>query len=450
MRALFKRLRTASAFRSALSAKPARLLLAVGVLHVALVCAVFAVGRFELAPGLFDANGTGQFAFDGIRYGKEALILSDMFREGGVLEWFDARAELHVRIYSLSYALFGPVLGHSILVIEPLNLFYYLAIVWLVYRIGAETFSSRAGAAAALAVGLWPSFLLHTTQFLKDPLSISSLLAVVLVSVVWLRRTLSPVRAVLIAGACAAPMFALARVKSNMWESVVSIVAVGVTLLIVRLIRERRALVGNLLCAALVCVLLFAAPISQTTVLERDVSAQNRVEVGGAVWDREAARIASRRSYFIERYSGFGSGIDQDVVFHNTSDVVRYLPRATLVGIFAPFPPMWFKGGNYTGRGGRLLSGAEMLVCYFIAALACLGIWRGRRNAAMWLLLLVALANMVALGLIVTNVGALFRLRYAFWMLIIILGAGGAMQLFAARPTEGDGRGDLNAPESRA
>jgi hypothetical protein len=32
---------------------------------------------------------------------------------------------------------------------------------------------------------------------------------------------------------------------------------------------------------------------------------------------------------------------------------------------------------------------------------------------------------MVALGLVVNNVGALYRLRYPFWTLMVILAAGG-------------------------
>jgi hypothetical protein len=41
----------------------------------------------------------------------------------------------------------------------------------------------------------------------------------------------------------------------------------------------------------------------------------------------------------------------------------------------------------------------------------------------MWLLFLVATMGMLALGLVVVNAGALFRLRYACWMLMIVLAA---------------------------
>jgi hypothetical protein len=38
---------------------------------------------------------------------------------------------------------------------------------------------------------------------------------------------------------------------------------------------------------------------------------------------------------------------------------------------------------------------------------------------------------MVALGLVVVNLATLYRMRYVFWMLLIIIGAGGVSGLFS-------------------
>jgi hypothetical protein len=56
--------------------------------------------------------------------------------------------------------------------------------------------------------------------------------------------------------------------------------------------------------------------------------------------------------------------------------------------------------------------------------LALIGLWRGR--ISIWFLFSVATTGMIALGLVVVNVGALYRLRYVFLMLFIILAAEGA------------------------
>jgi hypothetical protein len=66
-----------------------------------------------------------------------------------------------------------------------------------------------------------------------------------------------------------------------------------------------------------------------------------------------------------------------------------------------------------------------------LAALAGLWAWRGRLSA--WLLALSCAVGMTALGLVMPNVGTLYRLRYAFWMLLVVLAAGGASRLIFAR-----------------
>jgi undecaprenyl pyrophosphate phosphatase UppP len=60
---------------------------------------------------------------------------------------------------------------------------------------------------------------------------------------------------------------------------------------------------------------------------------------------------------------------------------------------------------------------------YFLYVAAAVCVWKERRNRKMWLLFLVATIGMLALGLVVVNAGALFRLRYVCWILMIILAA---------------------------
>lgn len=128
-------------------------------------------------------------------------------------------------------------------------------------------------------------------------------------------------------------------------------------------------------------------------------------------------------------YQNPGSNIDMDVEINGTADLLRYLPRAALVGFFAPFPNMWFASGKSVGVAGRLLSGVESLAMYAVEGLALLGLWRGRRQLSVWFLSLVAATGMIALGLVVVNVGALYRLRYVFLMLLFIPAAEGAARI---------------------
>ena len=414
-------------------ARPARLLLAAAALHVVVACLTFAAGRAGLPP--LDADGV--FAHDAAAYHEQARELARRLTREGPASWLGAAdAPPHVRLYSLSYAALGPVLGRSVLCAEPLNLLFYLTTLWLVYRIGAEAFGRRAGLISAAAVAVWPSFLLHTTQPLKDPLSVACVLALVLVCLTWLKRALTPARGLALGAAAAAPLFLLAGAKSNMWESLVLLVALGAGLMAVRFARERRVAFGNVLCAALVTAILFGAPQRQTSVRVKDrlASEASAAAGGGVFWTLAGARIAARRAQFVKVYRGSGSSVDEEIVFRDTPDILRHLPRAAAVGLFAPFPSMWFARGESVGLGGRFLAGAETLLFYLAAALACAGAWRARREPAAWLLLSFALANVVALGLVVTNVGAIYRLRFPFAMLVLILCASNERLFGSPRP----------------
>jgi len=60
---------------------------------------------------------------------------------------------------------------------------------------------------------------------------------------------------------------------------------------------------------------------------------------------------------------------------------------------------------------------------FFLYAAAGIAVWRHRRRLRMWLILLVATIGIIALGLVVANAAALYRLRYIFWFLLFILAA---------------------------
>src|SRR5262249_20219134 len=74
-----------------------------------------------------------------------------------------------------------------------------------------------------------------------------------------------------------------------------------------------------------------------------------------------AKRIARLRKWMALRYATAGSNIDTDLDITDSGDILRYLPRALLVGWFAPFPEMWLRDGHELGAAARTLSGVETL-----------------------------------------------------------------------------------------
>ena len=419
----------ASACERILRARPLYLLLAAACLHIVMAVAIYIAGRLSILPEPFTADGSGQFIFDSFRYQQQGKMLVEVLSNEGVAAWLRLPFEPHVHLYSLSFAVFNPLFGYSVLAVEPLNLLYYLVILILIYQIGKEAFGKVTGLTAAILIAFWPSFLLHTTQLLKEPLFIMCMLALVFMCIIWLTTVCSWKSAILIALLGGASVAILARMKSNMWESVFLLIVIGIILLLARQARARRVFVQNMLSAALVMAFTLVMPVKSTVVHRRDQQAIQVAEQAGQtslIWTSLGARIAQRRRAFSRNRGVRTSSIDSDVFFNSTGDIVRYLPRATVVGLFAPFPQMWLASDTNTGRAARFLSGAETFLFYFVALAACICAYVERRKFSTWLLLLVALINIVALGLVVTNIGTLFRLRYAFWMLIIIVGARGA------------------------
>jgi len=116
--------------------------------------------------------------------------------------------------------------------------------------------------------------------------------------------------------------------------------------------------------------------------------------------------------------------IDAEVTFSNRADAIKYIPRALEIGYLSPFPTMWFTPGYNVGLIGRLVGGVETLLTYTIEALACVFIWRRRRHLDTWLIFLTTTIGALALGMVVVNLGTLYRMRYPFWILMVIMAAG--------------------------
>ncbi|HEX5875487.1 MAG TPA: STT3 domain-containing protein, partial [Pyrinomonadaceae bacterium] len=357
-----------------------------GLFHVALTITIFLIGRFQLLPGTFDENGIGlTFAVDGTTYRAVISDLVRVWQMDGTNAWLDARAPLHAHLYSVSFAAIGRLVGHNILAAEPLNLLYYLAIVSCVYVLGREIFSAGTGLLAATIVAVWPSFLLHSTQLLRDPLSIATLLGLMVVLTMLLAREPDWTRTIVLgaAGSVLITLFWIAR--GNMWNVVLVALAIAMVLLVMRMARAKKFMLRNTVAmlAVVVVALLVPArfesstlPGSRPPASPFAIPSASQPARDEGVWTRAVQQISNRRAGF-DRYNAQRSNIRGDVRFSGVGDVLRFLPDAVVIGFLAPFPRMWVESGSY-GRATRLLTGAETLVMYvaYVAVVFC--VWRER------------------------------------------------------------------------
>lgn len=412
---------------------PLRWLIIAGVIHLALTVLIFIAGHFQFLPGFFDQNGIGiTFAIDGATYRNLANEMALQWQNYGFSPWLDIKSPLHARLYSIPFTFIGRFIGYNVLAAEPLNLFYYLGTLTVVYLLGREIFNERAGLLAAAIVALWPSFLFHSTQLIRDPLAILCFLSLLLVLTLLLSRAFAWKHALPLGLGGMALISVFWMTRGNMWNAVVVSVAATLVLLAYRMIRERKFMIANAIgLLMIVLAMLFVPSRLESTTLGGYRSPATPLAIPSAtqpapsegVWTRAIDQIRNRRGGF-RAYTAQESNIGADIQFENRSDVLRFVPRAAVVGFFAPFPRQWFESGSY-GLGGRAISGIETLLMYFLYLAAAVCLWRERRRLAMWLVLLTATAGLIGLGLVVVNAGALYRLRYVFWIMMIVIAAQG-------------------------
>lgn len=423
---------------------PTSLLVSAAILHVLITLGIYTLAHSSVLVSTFDTNGIAvSFAPDGIKYREEAARLSDVLAGGQLRAWLLARSPFHVKLYSISFAILGPLFGDNILSAEPLNLFFYLTVLVLIFYLGLEVLDRRAGLTAAAIVAVWPSFLLHSTQPLKDPAFIAAMLAFVLINLRLLSRSYSRLQALLAGTAGGLVAIFICLVRYNQAELLIATTLLAATMLTAQQLSQKRFRATN--CLGIALLIIFSVGVTQAMpkfkadeqltnsprrhklVLQKRAGSESLNPVS-----RIAARIGTLRERFTLEYPDAASNLDGHVQLDGVGDLISYFPRAAVVGFFAPFPNMWFDRGQHVGFAGRLISGFETSAMYVIEGLAivCLfGAKRGSRRFSVWLLASIAAVGMLLLGLIAVNVGALYRLRYVFLFLLIVLAAGGVTQL---------------------
>jgi hypothetical protein len=270
-------------------------------------------------------------------------------------------------------------------------------------------------------------------------LFIGAYLLLVFSLIICIKQAISLKQALVYAASGSTALVLLMLARSPMWEIIVATVLVGALVFIVRQITTRRFEMTNIIALVLMCVVAFAIPkiLSGRRATDRAERAMSRSQLAnnGPPWTRMSRQIGWIRGRFIRVYSAAGSNLDREVELQNFGDLVMYLPRAVEIGFLAPFPNMWFTRGVEVGRTGRLIVGAEMLAIYLLLLLVGATLFFERKQVLVWFLFAVAALGCIALAYVVVNIGALYRLRYPYFVPIILLAAQGyyLLQLYRAR-----------------
>ena len=142
-----------------------------------------------------------------------------------------------------------------------------------------------------------------------------------------------------------------------------------------------------------------------------------------AVVDDRLRAVALERDGNLVRWACAASTVDASVRLGSASDLVRYLPRALVVGTLAPFPRMWVERGPRASSGAMRTAAAVEMAAVYAGLLALpYALWRWRRFLPLWVLLAFCGSLIALLSLVTPNVGTLVRLRYVYLMPVVGLG----------------------------
>ena len=134
------------------------------------------------------------------------------------------------------------------------------------------------------------------------------------------------------------------------------------------------------------------------------------------------ALFSQRCFFFIESYdqnpATRKSVIDSNIFPHSIFDAIAYLPRAGVIGIFSPFPTTWFYHPDKKLSVFYTIASIEAILFYI--SFTFLFIWALCFNHKIYFLgpVILCLCVMIVYGLGVPFIGALYRFRYPFWMIV--------------------------------
>lgn len=416
-----------------------------------LVCSLLALAvqkvLLPMVPALH--GGKGLIIGDSLLFHEAAWYVAQNIRSGGWQEWalYPGGFTGNVGLLSALYVFFGPEPA----VFIPFNVAAHVTGALMLYRIGPLLVSGKAGAlgglVAATLFACFPSSLLWYSQNHKDSFAIAGTLILLYF---WLRlqkrQIFSPGKALwfllaILGGIClviAARPYLIVIVTIGFLASYLCCF-VGQCL-------KTRALPSwkmELLQVAFLALVFLGAfqakdlgssrlafGDSFAMIPEREGEYESIDASDEWKWKRSGRihpmidALFERASVLRVNYLSFnklvqaGSEIDPRQKPSSITESLTYLPRALLVGCFAPFPESWAKQVSIP----QLAVAAETFVWYFgfPGILYLIYKYPSRRlfAALVFSLLLITMYSYTT-----PNVGTLYRVRYGFWLVLLLCGS---------------------------
>lgn len=412
-------------------------------------------------------HGQGLVEGDSAYFHAVAVDMAERIRLHGWSEWRvypSLGATGNVALLAALYAMFGN--DPSLMV--PVNAAIHALTGTLLFLLGRMLWPGRIGTLSGMIAAtlyiVFPSALNWYGQIHKDGFALAGTALILMAWVVAetgsaARRQIFLAVAVLIAG--------LALVVFVRPYNLMLVLGSTLVILVLKLTaiwrhrkstEFRRSLSLQFLIVVLIGVAAFLAP--RTGASEQSYAGWNAPgtrsdgvasEQGSAGWNASGTRSADVASWkwqptswvpqFVEKYvevmartrvglidEGLkiqaGSLYDIDTLPVSTPQVAAYIPRALQIALFAPFPNLWFEKLSAT----RLVAVGETAIWYLITPGLLMAFFFGRSRAVI-AVVAFAMTMMTLYGITIANMGTLYRIRYLYLFLLMLVGLAGWLHL---------------------
>jgi putative peptidoglycan lipid II flippase len=117
--------------------------------------------------------------------------------------------------------------------------------------------------------------------------------------------------------------------------------------------------------------------------------------------------------------------VDENVRPNSVISVLAYIPRALQIAILAPFPNKWLGSKSIV----HIVSTGETFIWYFFIPGLFLAFYYNRRFVLLYLMALNAIVFLAIYGFSFPNIGTLYRIRYLYLFILMLIGVMGWMEL---------------------
>jgi murein biosynthesis integral membrane protein MurJ len=400
-------------------------------------------------PSLHAANGL--MNNDAIYFHQVAIKLAESIKEhgwGAWQAWPAVGATGNVSLLAALYVIFGSQPAVIIPVNAALHASSGILLLLLGIKIGGEKKGFVAGLLASTLFIVFPSSLNWYGQLHKDGYVIAGILLIVYVWVrtlngasgikAWLYILIGTLSGVFLIG------FTRPYLLKILALALLCVWSFNLLTLLFKKNLQRKYSIAGIHLISLVVILVSSVVLkgqSEDTYLNLyETSTSSTSSFPDYKWQEGSVlpvklegliKIAALTRAGMIQYNiaeGADSLIDPEIKPDNVISVIAYLPRALQIGLFAPFPNVWFSKLSIM----RLVSVLEMAIWYCFVPGVLLALLRNS-NPARWTCLVFALVFLTVFGFVVPNVGTLYRVRYLYLFIILLLGAVGWVDYFAEK-----------------